>query len=75
MNDKKSEKKEVKFEITASRKDIILDKFGNPVPGFIIRYISERGSPGYIEISEKEYTKERALKLIQADVEKLEELL
>ncbi|GAI58960.1 unnamed protein product [marine sediment metagenome] len=75
MNDKKVEKKEVKFEITASRKDIILDKFGNPVPGFIIRYISERGSPGYIEISEKEYTKERALKLIQKDVERLEELL
>ncbi|GAI26158.1 unnamed protein product [marine sediment metagenome] len=75
MNDKKIEKKEVKFEITASRKDIILDKFGNPVPGFIIRYISERGSPGYIEISEKEYTKERALKLIQKDVERLEELL
>ena len=74
MNDKKVEKKEVKFEITASRKDIILDKFGNPVPGFIIRYLSEKGSPGYIEISEKEYTKERALKLIQADVEKLEEL-
>jgi len=75
VNDKKVEKKEVKFEITASRKDIILDKFGNPVPGFIIRYISERGSPGYIEISEKEYTKERALKLIQKDVERLEELL
>ena len=75
MNDKKVEKKEVKFEITASRKDIILDKFGNPVPGFIFRYISERGSPGYIEISENEYTKERALKLIQKDVERLEELL
>lgn len=74
MNNKKVEKKEVKFTIIATKKDIILNKFGNPVPGYIIRYITERGSPGYIEISEKEYSKERALKLIQADVEKLEEL-
>lgn len=74
MNDKKGEKKEVKFEVVATKKDIILNKFGNPVPGFIIRYITKRGSTGSIEVSEKEYSKEIALKLIEKDVERLEEL-
>ncbi|MBA7530534.1 hypothetical protein ES705_22742 [subsurface metagenome] len=73
---KENEKEIVKkFEVIGTKKDIILDKFGNPVPGYIIRYITKRGSTGYIEISEKEYSKEIALKLIEKDVERLEELL
>lgn len=74
MKDKKLHGKSVKFEITASKKDLILDKRGNPAVGYVIHYITERGSPGYIEIPEKEYTKEKALTLIEADAERLEEL-
>jgi len=66
MNDKKEGKKEVKFTIVATK---------NPVPGYIIRYITEKGSTGYVEIPEKEYSKEKALKLIEDDVRRLEELL
>lgn len=73
--EKKVYGKNVKFEITASKKDLILDARGNPVLGYVIHYISEKGSPGYIEIPEKGYTKEKALALIEADVERLEELL
>uniref|UniRef100_A0A6H1ZMC0 Uncharacterized protein n=1 Tax=viral metagenome TaxID=1070528 RepID=A0A6H1ZMC0_9ZZZZ len=74
MKDKKVYGKGVKFEITASKKDIILDARSNPVMGYIIHYITEKGSPGYIEIPEKEYTKEKALALIEIDAERLEEL-
>ena len=75
MNEKKLHGKKVKFEITASKKDLILDKRGNPAVGYVIHYITERGSPGYVEIPEKEYSKERALALIEADAVILEELL
>lgn len=72
--EKKLHGKNVKFEITASKKDLILDARLNPVMGYVIHYITESGSPGYIEIPEKEYTKEKALAKIEADAEKLEEL-
>jgi hypothetical protein len=75
MKDKNIKGNPINYTITATRKDLILDKAGNPVVGYIIHYITERGSTGYIEIAEKGYTKERALELIQADVERLEELL
>jgi len=74
MKDNKLHGKNVKFEITASKKDLILDARGNPTVGYVIHYITERGSPGYIEIPEKEYTKEKALAKIEAEAEKLEEL-
>ena len=74
MNDKKEVKKEVKFTVVGTKKDIVLDNFGNPVSGYIIRYITEKGSTGVTEISEKEYSKEKAIKLISKEVEKLEEL-
>jgi len=74
MKDKKLHGKNVKFEITASKKDLVLDARLNPVMGYIIHYITENGSPGYIEIPEKEYTKEKALAKIEAEAEKLEEL-
>lgn len=74
MKDKKLHGKNVKFEITASKIDLVLDTRLNPVRGYVIHYITERGSPGYIEIPEKEYTKEKALALIEAAAEKLEEL-
>lgn len=75
MNDKKAEKKEITFTVVATKKDIVLNMFGNPVPGYIIRYITKAGSTGYIEIPEKEYTKAKAIKLIEEDVKRLEELL
>ncbi|MBA7550128.1 hypothetical protein ES705_42634 [subsurface metagenome] len=75
MNDKKEEKKEVKFNVIATKKDVVYDKFERLVPGFIIKYETAKGSPGSIEIPEKEYTKAKALKLIEEDVKKLEELL
>ena len=72
---KENEKvKEVKFTVVGTKKDIVLDNFGNPVPGYILRYITEKGSTGVTEISEKEYSKEKAIKLISKEVEKLEEL-
>ena len=74
MNEKKLHGKKVKFEITASKKDLILDRRGNPAIGYVIHYITERGSSGYIEIPEKEYSKERTLALIETDAERLEEL-
>jgi len=73
MTEKESNK--VKFTVVATKKDIVLNMFGNPVPGYIIRYITEKGSTGYVEIPEKEYSKERALKMIEEDVKRLEELL
>ncbi|MBA7591662.1 hypothetical protein ES708_33822 [subsurface metagenome] len=75
MNDKKEETKKYKFTVTGTKKDIILDYKGIAITGFIIHYITERGSTGFIETPEKEYTKEKALKLIETDVKKLEEIL
>ncbi|MBA7556124.1 hypothetical protein ES705_48822 [subsurface metagenome] len=74
MNDKKEEKIAVKFEVIATKKDIVFDKLKNLTPGYIIHYITERGSTGSIEIPEKEYSKDLALKLIEEDVKKLDEL-
>ncbi len=74
MNDKKEVKPAAKFTVIATKKDIVLDKFGRIVPGFKINYETERGSSGFIEIPEKEYFKAKALKLISEDVERLEEL-
>ncbi|MBA7579056.1 hypothetical protein ES708_20922 [subsurface metagenome] len=74
MNDKKEEKIAAKFEVIATKKDIVFDKLDNLTPGYIIHYITERGSTGSIEIPEKEYSKELALKLIKENVKKLDEL-
>ena len=75
MNTTKDEAKKINYTITGTKKDIILDYRGIATTGYIIHYITEHGSTGYIEIPEKEYSKEKALKLIEADVLKLEELL
>jgi len=57
VNDKKEVKPAAKFTVIATKKDIVLDKFGRIVPGFKINYETERGSSGFIEIPEKEYFK------------------
>lgn len=75
MNDKKEEKKAIKFEVTGSLNRIVLDAGNNPVDGIVIYFTTEKGSTGSIEMPMKEYTKEKALKIIAKKAEKLEELL
>lgn len=64
-----------KYRVIEAKKDIILNVRGIAMPGFVFHYITEKGSTGFIEIPEKEYTKEKAKKLIEEDIEKLEALL
>lgn len=75
MGNKEEEVASIKFKVTGAKKDMILDYKGIVVPGFIFHYISERGSTGFIEITEKDYTKDKAKKLIEEDLDKLEALL
>jgi len=75
VNDKKEEKKSIKFEVTGSLNRIVLDAGNNPVDGIVIYFTTEKGSTGSIEMAMKEYTKEKALKIISKKAEMLEELL
>lgn len=63
------------YRVTEAKKDIILNNRGIATPGFVFHYITEKGSIGFIEITEKDYTKEKAKKLIEEDIEKLEAFL
>lgn len=75
MNDEKKVKNTVKFEVTGSLNRIVLDAGNNPVDGMVIYFTTEKGSTGSIEMAMKEYTKEKALKIIAKKAERLEELL
>jgi len=75
MNDKNKEGKTVSFEVTGSLNRIVLDAGNNPVDGMIIYFTTSKGSKGSLEMPMKEYTKEKALKLLTKKAEQLDELL
>ncbi len=75
MVEKKDNEILVGFEITGVQNRTILNSMSNPVDGMIFSFTSKKGVTGTVEIPTKEYTKEKALKLVSQKVLQLEELL
>lgn len=63
------------YTATIAQGRIILDAAGNPTEGYHIDFVTKNGARGFVEIPASKYSKESATKLLEAEAQRLEELL